>query len=111
MPLAKFPGHGPITTHLEGPHSHEKCHRVKVIVHTNPRTKLQCSQDSATVVQVNDTRTQCTTWRANCRWQGMRGDAIPYVKNYLICQVNCCTGLRGPFHLYLLIFCLQISEK
>ena len=37
MPLATLPGRGPITTHLEGPHSHEKCHKVKVIVHTNPR--------------------------------------------------------------------------
>ena len=30
MPLATLPGRGPITTHLEGPHSHEKCHRVSV---------------------------------------------------------------------------------
>ena len=30
MPMATLPGRGPITTHLEGPHSHEKCHKVSV---------------------------------------------------------------------------------
>ena len=61
MPLATLPEHGPITTHLEGPHSHIKCHRVKVFVSTNPQTRLQCAQDGAIVVPVNDTQTQCTT--------------------------------------------------
>ena len=28
--LATLPGRGPITTHLEGPHSHDKCHRMSV---------------------------------------------------------------------------------
>ena len=61
MPLATLPGCGPITTHQEGPHSHIKCHRVKVFVQTKPQTRLQCAQGHATVVLVNDTRTQCTT--------------------------------------------------
>ena len=26
--------------HLEGPHSQEQCHKVKVIVETNPQTRL-----------------------------------------------------------------------
>ena len=30
-------------------------------VQTNPPTKLQYAEDDATVVPVNDTRTQCTT--------------------------------------------------
>ena len=30
-------------------------------VQNNPQTKLQCTQNGATVVPVNDTRTQCTT--------------------------------------------------
>ena len=61
MPLATLPGCGPITRHLEGPHSHIKCHGVKVFVQTNPQTRLQHAQDNATIVPVNDTRTQCTT--------------------------------------------------
>ena len=60
-PLRQLQQRGPITAHLEGPHSHEKCHRVKVIVPTNPQTRLQCVQNDATVVPVNDARTQCTT--------------------------------------------------
>ena len=74
MPLATLPGRGPITTHLEGPHSHEKCHRVKVIVQTNPQTRLQCAQDGATVVPVNDTQTQCTTPIMRTFWYKMRAN-------------------------------------
>ena len=61
MPLATLPRCGPITRHLEGPHSHIKCHSVQAFVQTNPQTRLQHAQDNAPVVPINDTRTQCTT--------------------------------------------------
>ena len=61
MPLATFPGRGPITTHLEGaPFPREMSQSECSFVQNQSPTKLQCTQDVATVVPVNDTQTQCT---------------------------------------------------
>ena len=65
---------------IRGPHSHIKCHRVKVFVHTNPQTRLQRAQDNATVVPVNDIRTQCTTSLPPIK-ERLPSDARRMVKN------------------------------
>ena len=61
MPLATLPGRGPITTTFRGALFPRIMSQSEFNCTNQSHTTLQCAQDCATIVPVNDTRTQCTT--------------------------------------------------